>query len=131
MKENFGAEHKKILGVDIKAGGYPDTGSGVYSRNLTYEQWFAFNNAQRAHMNFVEMFGPSVVFLVAGGIYYPIPAASIGLFLIISRIVYSCSYSMGGPQQRLIGAIMNDAALLALFILSFISGIRFILDEEI
>lgn len=42
-----------MTGSDIKAGGYPDSGSGFYSRNLSYEQWYELNNGQRAHMNYV------------------------------------------------------------------------------
>lgn len=40
MKENFGAEHQRVTGQEIKKGGYPDTGSGFYTRNLNYEQWY-------------------------------------------------------------------------------------------
>ena len=34
--------------------GYPDTGSGVHSDKLRYQDWFEFNKANRVHMNFVE-----------------------------------------------------------------------------
>jgi hypothetical protein len=54
MKQNFGSEHQKCFNEEIKAGGYPDSGSGFYSKNLSYEDWYRLNNGQRAHMNFVE-----------------------------------------------------------------------------
>lgn len=28
-----------------KAGGYPDTGNGIYSHKLPYESWYKFNIA--------------------------------------------------------------------------------------
>ena len=82
-------------------------------------------------MNFVEMFAPVAVFLAIGGVYYPIPAAAIGLVMIIARIIYTCGYSVGGPGQRFVGAIANNLSTLAAFILSIISAIRFILAEQI
>ena len=39
MKENFGEEHKKAIGVEIKKGGYPDCGSGRYIMKAGYEKW--------------------------------------------------------------------------------------------
>ena len=43
MKENFGAEHTKALGEDIKKGGYPDCGSGRYIMKAGYDKWLDFN----------------------------------------------------------------------------------------
>ena len=34
--------------------GFPDTGNGYFSKKISYKEWYEFNNAQRAHMNFVE-----------------------------------------------------------------------------
>lgn len=53
LKNNFGEEHLNAFGKEIPSGGYPDTGNGYYSKNLSYEEWFQFNNAQRAHYNYV------------------------------------------------------------------------------
>lgn len=53
LEKNFGSEHLKLTGREIAAGGYPDSGNGWYSKNLNYEQWYEFNNGQRAHANFV------------------------------------------------------------------------------
>ena len=39
MKENFGKEHEKELGYEIKKGGYPDCGSGRYIMKAGYEKW--------------------------------------------------------------------------------------------
>ena len=131
MKKHFGEEHQKAFGEEIGKGGAPDTGSGFYSQKLTYEEWYRFNNSQRAHMNYVEMVASHLCFLAVAGIYFPIPAASVGLVMIISRILYSCGYAAAGPKGRLVGALINDLCFLALFVLAFISSIFFILNQEI
>ena len=126
LKENFGAEHRRATGAYIKAGGYPDNGNGVYSRNLSYEQWYKFNNAQRAHMNYVEWIACSLVLLLVAGLQFPITSASLGLAVIIGRFLYAYGYTSGGPSGRSIGVLINDLAVLALFILSIIAGVNFI-----
>ncbi len=52
LQNNYGEEHLKAFGTEIPKAGYPDTGNGYYSKNLSYEEWFQFNNAQRAHYNY-------------------------------------------------------------------------------
>jgi hypothetical protein len=55
-------EHKKATGSDkLPRGGYPDMGSGRFSALLPYGDWLAFNNAQRAHYNYVEGAGEPCV----------------------------------------------------------------------
>ena len=126
MRENFNQEHKALTGNDIQKGGYPDTGSGYYSRKLSYEQWYALNNGQRAHMNYIEWIASYEVFLLVGGVYFPIPAAAIGLGVVIFRIIYAAGYTSGGPSSRLVGALGNDLLVLAQFVLAVISSIYFI-----
>jgi len=51
----FDEIHKQATGMEkAPKGGYPDMGNGRYAADLSYDQWFAFNNAQRAHYNFLE-----------------------------------------------------------------------------
>ena len=54
MNQNFLKEHQESYGKDTKPspGGYPDTGSGHYSKKLTYRKGFEFNKYQRIHANF-------------------------------------------------------------------------------
>lgn len=61
--------------------------------------------------------------LFAGGIYFPIASAVLGLGVIICRFIYSYGYASGGPQGRLIGAIIGDLILGGLLGLSLASGI--------
>lgn len=126
MKKNYGSEHQQVTGKEIPKGGYPDTGNGYYSRNLTYAQWYEFNNAQRAHMNYVEWISTSLVLLLISGLYFPIPAAAMGLGITISRFIYAWGYTSGGPAGRSIGVLFNDLLVLGHFVLSIISAVYFI-----
>jgi len=131
MKKYFGEEHKNATGKEIEKGGYPDMGNGKYSAKLSYEDWYKFNNAQRAHQNFVEFAPSGFVMLFIAGIYFPVATAVLGLALFIGRIFYSIGYAKGGPAGRLIGAIIGDLVLLGLFGLSITSGIFFAMGKEI
>lgn len=130
MKTNFGDEHKTKIGVEIEKGGYPDMGNGRYSSKLSYQDWYRFNNAQRAHYNFVEFAPSCFVMLFISGLYFPIPAAVLGLVLIIGRLIYSIGYVNGGPKGRLIGAILGDLVLLGLLGLSLASAILFTTGKQ-
>ena len=82
-------------------------------------------------MNFVEMGASSLCFILIAGVYFPIAAAAVGLFMLICRIIYVCGYIIGGPKGRFVGATLNDLAILGIFVLSIVSGIFFILNEKI
>ena len=106
-------------------------GSGRYSQKLSYEEWYKFNNAQRAHLNFVEWIAPSVVLILVGGLYFPIVSASLGLAVIIARALYAIGYMINGASNiiRAIGAIGNDILVLAILFLAYISAIYLILNR--
>lgn len=131
MKKYFGEEHKNATGKEIEKGGYPDMGNGKYSAKLSYEDWYKFNNAQRAHQNFVEFAPSGFVMLFIAGIYFPVASAVLGLALFIGRIFYSIGYAKGGPSGRFIGVLIGDLAILGLFGLSITSGIFFAMGKEI
>ena len=38
--------------------------------------------------------------------------------MIVARIIYGIGYSSSGPNGRIVGALLNDIAILGLFILS-------------
>jgi glutathione S-transferase len=69
--------------------------------------------------------------VLIAGLYFPIPAAALGLGIIIGRILYSIGYVTKGPQGRRIGVIINDLAFLGAFVLAFISSIYFILGNDL
>lgn len=123
MERNFNEVHRHELGADAPRGGYPDMGNGRYSERLTYAEWYEFNNAQRAHYNYLEHL-PVVLFLgVAAGIKLPLEAAIAEMVYLIGRVFYSIGYVLKGPSGRLIGALLADLGLLALLGLGLYSGI--------
>jgi len=101
-------------------------GNGRYSAKLSYEQWFNFNNQQRAHYNFVEFAPSTFILLFVSGVYFPVPSAALGLGLAIFRFIYAAGYASGGPSSRLIGVLGGDLCLLGHLGLSFASAIMFI-----
>jgi len=131
MKDNFGQEHREAFGEELKGEGYPDMGGGRYSAKLSYKDWYNFSSAQRAHYNFLEWIASTMVFLLIAGIYFPIPSAALGLAVFIGRLIYAIGYTVGGPQGRLIGVIINDLAIIGSFVLSFISSVYWIVGKEI
>lgn len=48
MLSHFEEDHMKAFGKDAKVDkeGYPDTGSGRYSKKFSYKEWYDFNMAQ-------------------------------------------------------------------------------------
>ena len=117
----FDEIHKQATG-DEKApkGGYPDMGNGRYSADLSYDQWFLFNNAQRAHYNFLEQLTPTLVWLLISIFYQPLAAAILGFVVVLGRIFYAVGY-FKTPNLRSVGALLVDLGFLGLFVLSLVS----------
>lgn len=113
LKDKFGKEHGSSLQAEIQVGGYPDMGNGRYSQQLSYKDWYLFNCAQRVHLNFVESIATYLILLLVAGLYNPVVAAILGVFLIVGRLIYGIGY-MYSPTLRAPGAIICDIALLAL-----------------
>lgn len=111
-------------------GGYPDTGNGYYSKNLSYEEWYQFNNAQRAHYNYVEWIAACLLFLIIGGLYFPITNALIGLGIVIFRFIYAAGYAAKGPRGRNIGGLGNDILVLTQLVFAIISSFYLIQGDS-
>jgi uncharacterized membrane protein YecN with MAPEG domain len=101
-------------------------GCGWYSRKLSYSSWYQFNNAQRAHYNFVESIAATTLLLIVGGLYQPIIAASTGLAMIIGRLIFAIGYTYSGPKGRTIGGIIIDIGYLVLLVLACMSAVKMI-----
>jgi hypothetical protein len=65
------------------------------------------------------------------GIYFSIPSAALGLAVFLGRLMYAIGYVVSGPTGRLIGVLINDLAILGLFVLSVISSIFFIIGRDL
>ena len=90
MEENFGRMHledetlaKQGASLSDLANGYPDMGSGRYSKKLTYEDWYELNKVQSGHRSFVENLSVIVVLLLVNGMSNPITSILAGLAFII------------------------------------------------
>eukprot|EP00744_Colponema_vietnamica_P003420 GILI01005241.1.p2 GENE.GILI01005241.1~~GILI01005241.1.p2 ORF type:complete len:191 (-),score=70.56 GILI01005241.1:94-621(-) len=125
LEKNFGEEHKKAFGRSVPKGGYPDVGNGRYSDKLSYEEWFHFNNAQRAHQNFLEMLTPVIVFALVAGLVFTKVTAGFLASAIVGRVFYGMGYrSNKGADGRLVGVIFYDIALFGLFFTAVASGLK-------
>eukprot|EP00128_Syssomonas_multiformis_P014056 Colp12_sorted_trinity150504_noHs@32525 len=109
------AEHKKAFNENVSAQGYPDMGNGRYADLLPYKDWVIFNNAQRAHYNYVEGAASYLFFLLAAGIFYPRLAAVSGFTYALGRELYGLGYRGRGASGRMVGALFFDLALVATF----------------
>ena len=126
----FDQLHQEAFGTPIQVGGYPDSGNGFYSDKLSYKDWFIFNNWQRAQINFWETFAPVVVLTGITAINLPITAAVCGFTLCFGRIIYSIGYCAKGPSGRIVGAILFDLALVAVFVGAIVSLAYWKLDDK-
>jgi uncharacterized membrane protein YecN with MAPEG domain len=115
----FEKEHRENFPDDdvTKSIGFPDMGSGYYSKKLAYNDWFRFNNAQRVHYNFLEALPMILILLFIAGLKQPLAALIIACVYFVSRIIYLFSY-IKSPNMRVIGVIPMSLCILSLFGLS-------------
>jgi len=90
--------------------GYPDMGNGRYSQKWTLDQWIRFNNAQRAHYNYLEGLTIFLVWLLACGLFYPRLAFLMSVDYVVGRHLYCSGYRGAGPKGRLIGGLILHVA---------------------
>ena len=119
----FNNIHNNEVGGDVHKGGYPDMGNGRYSVDLKYNEWFVFNNWQRAHYNYLEQLTPVLIWIFISMFYAPLAAGILGFVYFIGRILYTWGY-VGSPNKRIFGAIILDLSFLGLFILSITSIVK-------
>ena len=108
----FDKEHQEAMGMNAPVGGLPDSGCGYYADKLAYKDWYTFNNWQRAHMNFLEMWAPFIGLMFISCINMPLLAMIAGFGWCVGRILYSAGYMAGGPQGRMIGAMTSMLSFL-------------------
>jgi glutathione S-transferase len=75
----------------------------------------------------VEWIATYLFFLVAGGVYYPISSASLGVAIFFVRIWYALGYTSQGPKGRVIPFIINIVLTVILSIFAVLSGIQHII----
>ena len=67
-------------------GGYPDSGSGIYTFALGYEGWMNMNKAQRIHLNYMESICQLLTMLLVSGLYYSRTTAIWGGVYLLARV---------------------------------------------
>jgi hypothetical protein len=97
----FEMPHKMFFGTKPSPFGYPDMGSGRYSKRLTYKQWYDFNIAQRNHNNTVEHLTYCLPSMLLLGLFYPVYAMGLGSVVLVGRQCYIAGYKTGGPNSKL------------------------------
>jgi uncharacterized membrane protein YecN with MAPEG domain len=98
--------------------GFPDMGSGYFSKQLSYGDWYKFNNAQRVHYNFLEALPFVLVLLFIAGLKQPLAALILGCIYFTCRLIYAIGYVKGGPNMRVAGVLPNAFVIFTLFGLS-------------
>ena len=93
MEENFGKMHMeelKLKANDLKnlREGYPDTGYGVYSDKLSYEDWIEWNKTNRSHLNSFDQITIVVFCILVTGLVLPKTAIVLGAFYGITRPLF-------------------------------------------
>ena len=127
LEENFGEIHKREIGHDIPKLGYPDLGNGRYSQKLPYKAWFEFNNAQRAHHQFVENVGIVIPTTLIAGIGYPKLSAGLGASYFVGRLLYTWGYiSKEGGNKREPGAYLLNFSFFVTALLAVATGFKVI-----
>jgi len=121
--QQFWEEHHKAFPDDTleafeKTIGFPDMGSGVFAKKLSYADWFKFSNAQRVHYNYLESLQLILVLIFIAGLKQPLAALILACIYFAGRTIYSFGYGMKGPNGRGIGSLLAGLALITLFALS-------------
>lgn len=110
--------------------GWPDNGGGRFAQFLTFEEWYRFNNAQRAHLNYVEGISTVLTFLLIGGIRAPELCAIAGGVHILAREIFAYGYTNQGPTGRILGSVFSSISMFILFGAAVYTGIQIIQNKE-
>ena len=105
VMDRFTEEHQRNFDTKISSIGFPDTGNGKYAQELSYKDWFHFNNAMRVHYNFVEQLPSIMVLIFIASLKSPLPTLILAGLYFVFRFIYTIGYVVGGPNLRAIGAI--------------------------
>ena len=126
FNKKFMSQFDELHSKEVKQGakapqfGYPDNGSGWFSKHLPYKQWYELNNAQRCQLNFLEQLPIILISGLISGMRFTMLTFYIQLGYCVGRMIYNMGY-MIGPSKRVVGAIMMDIAVVALFVMAYMT----------
>ena len=122
MNKNFLKQHQEAFGAESQPSkeGYPDTGNGIYSKQLSYKQWYEFNLNQRCHMNCMETVLQQMLFMLVAGVHYPKVSYILGGIACAGRVFYAYGYARD-PKLRMPGFILTMGSMMSSFFVSLAS----------
>ena len=115
MDTNFGQQHSEATKKQIKKGGYPDLGNGVYADKLSYLNWFNFNVQQRIHKNFLESVAQNVFNMLLLGLFSPYFGLTCGILACLGRVIYQLGYARQ-PKARVPGFLISMITLTVMYL---------------
>ena len=104
LHKHFGQDHHKYFKESVPKGGYPDCGNGIFSKHISYKDWYEFNLAQRASKNFLECFTMMCFGLLLTGLVYTQVAIGLGASMIVLRFLYTLGYRKSAFDRIKLGA---------------------------
>uniref|UniRef100_A0A7S3CPA3 Microsomal glutathione S-transferase 3 n=1 Tax=Strombidium rassoulzadegani TaxID=1082188 RepID=A0A7S3CPA3_9SPIT len=127
MRQFDEIHQKEVKQSKAPSFGYPDCGSGWYSKSLSYADWYKMNCAQRCQLNFLEQLPIVLVGALVAGIEYRTWTFVICVVYSVARLMYGFGY-MHSPKGRVPGAILQDIAVLGFLGLGFSSAYKLAFD---
>lgn len=119
--DQFKEQHEAVLPSKVGDIGNPDSGNGLYSKKLSYKDWLMVNNAHRSHKFFLEWMPVVLLFIVIGGLQFPIGTAVAGFLFTFGRILCTIGLVHIKIKVKQAGDIIWEIALLGLFVLNILS----------
>ena len=133
IKKNYPEEneaHVKEFGVPIAKGGHPDSGLGRLSDKLDFISWVKLQNAQRAHLNYLETLTFSMASTLIGGLFYPRITAIAGVIHMVGRQMYASGFKKGGAAGRGKGFAIIMLTLLVNFVCTIVGAITLLAKKD-
>ena len=105
-------------------GGHPENGLGRLSTKLDFVTWVKLQNAQRAHLNYLEGLPGFLANLLLAGLFFPKTASALGLVHLVGRDLYARAYRKKGAGARGPGFGMSFLSNFALTCSAVYGGIK-------
>merc|ERR1712096_193285 len=118
-----------IMALQLPISLTPEHGLGRLSSSLHIADWVDFQNAQRAHLNYLETLSLTQSALAVSGYFYPKPASILALIHLLGRQIY-CSSFRSSPSKRATGFVILSLTNLAMFGLGVAGAIQMIRSNK-
>ncbi|ORZ34512.1 hypothetical protein BCR44DRAFT_1436339 [Catenaria anguillulae PL171] len=105
---------------------YPDMGCGIHAQKLDEKQWTEFNNAQRAHYNYLEQLPLALPLALFAGVFQPKIAAAGCITYIVGREFFCRGYMAKGSSGRFLGMPLMLPTLLTWLVLTVHGSVKMV-----